>query len=353
MVDESSLLMPAAPPRSSLCAEVCTYDVRHAAADSHYLLFVVAMWIVDRLQCAPVTGDVEAAQQSSRSWDERSRWLVRCNPLYWLPWSGAFSCKLLGRWAIRLASCNRKPSLLAIRDSASATSVRILILPLTGFFALAVLLTIGQILSISSNWMPEAAAGSEQPPELQRQLHGCYARLVLCVSFVAGSVAYLWGATWRDFALLRACVLGFCAFAFAVELASLIALVLLTRWHEHATFVDVLGVLFTLVFGISYMQTAFAMHQLLEELRAEDLAAAEEAAAQAAAAAAASPAQRKAAQVVTAADSGSSGGGTHTAGMYTMRAWAALSAAIIVSVAVVSLTFLSVMDDKYFFAIIG
>ena len=83
-----------------------TEDVHEAAADTHWLLFIVWLWFCDRVSCKPMDGDIEPARATSQRWREY-KCLAAFNPIYWLIWLCLFLLKAVGRASVRLVTCNR------------------------------------------------------------------------------------------------------------------------------------------------------------------------------------------------------------------------------------------------------
>jgi hypothetical protein len=100
---------PPAEPAPGLCRGLCR-DVCKAADETHFLIINVALFVWHRLLCQPLTGDLGAARQiADVYWQYKS---IVLNPIYWFIFlSSVFPFKLLGRWIIRLCSCNAHPDL--------------------------------------------------------------------------------------------------------------------------------------------------------------------------------------------------------------------------------------------------
>jgi hypothetical protein len=102
-------LVRAVPPLAGLCRGLWL-DVAKAADESHFFFVNALLFMWHRLQCLPRTGDLGPARaMASEYWKYA---LLGWSPVYWLFWLTIFPFKLIGRWVVRLCSCNVHPPLI-------------------------------------------------------------------------------------------------------------------------------------------------------------------------------------------------------------------------------------------------
>jgi hypothetical protein len=103
---------------------------------------------------------------------------------------------------------------------------------------------------------------------LPRLLIGCATRALICLAFIAGTIAYLHGLAARDLKLLLACVLGFGVFAATILIAGLVAL-LNTAGSPSATASEWVAIGLVLFFAPAYVWMAAVMFGVYRECAAK------------------------------------------------------------------------------------
>ena len=166
----------------------------------------------ERFRGAPITEDIAPALRLSREW--RAHAWAAYNPLYWLCWLGSAGVKTLGRWALRLASLNRVQLEPLPDESQREFELRTFwVLPMSGWFAVALLVSLFQLAAYGRVYPASPAAGGSGADAPPHPMVGAATRLTLSAAFVGGNAALLEATRCRDLPLLQACTAGFLAFS--------------------------------------------------------------------------------------------------------------------------------------------
>ena len=267
--EASSLLAPATSDEPiGLCHGLLHRDVLLAADESHFYLFNVFMWEWDRLRCKPLTGDLGPARTYSARWWEYP--LAARNPIYWLMWLFLIlPFKLLGRWTIRLGTCNRHPSPVEVtaEDTALTVEVKIMwILPFNGFFVISALFALFQ------------AAMLLDLLEYDGMLNLTLAAIgsfCCCLAYIVMSIVYLLALQLKDFRLMGAATAGFVSFAAVMATVATIGLISCILYADRVEGMTWLGLVIALITAPLLVWSSTRLYMLyrveVERSRREEL----------------------------------------------------------------------------------
>lgn len=290
---------------------------------------MATLWVVDRIQGAPITGELAPAKTMSEAW--RNHPWAAYNPAFWLCWAASSVFKTLGRWSLRLLSCNLA-QLDPLRDeSPREFELRTFwVLPMSGWFAIALLVSLGQAVVFLASRANVAPAGAgELGREARHPLLGAGSRAALSAAFLWGNALLLSATRRRDLPLLQACTTGFVAFAGSFALLTAASVAYDAR---HGLFAEA-EIVFEMCFSVAGMLLYGWQSAVCYLLCAE-----------------------YAARRARAADDAKGGGDddAREAERRPARATAVLGAAAVVAVLVVALSLTSLRSDpEGFFSVIG
>jgi len=207
--ESSALLVEEAQPRG--CCSGFAKDLEDSLVDAHALVHLACLFISCKLET------LAQAKAVSRDW-RSNVWVCRLCFLYYPSVLGFTTIKFIGRSTLRILACGGESWGSPMRDVESVYEFQVRafwITPMTGWFTIVFFFSILQAVFTSfhkSDWHDD----ENLMHSIWRKYMGELTRLILSMSFIAGGVLLIHAMRRRDVLLMRACVLGFVAFALSM-----------------------------------------------------------------------------------------------------------------------------------------